>query len=709
MNASIPRSQSRLTFAVLVVAFLAITSMLGWEVLALRRALLLVDHTDEVISADREIARLTIDLETGVRGFLLTKDEAFLEPYREARVSIESRFSRLDQLVRDNPAQLKRLAEMRASYADWVRQSDPGEVGTQRPAVFFAENSRADVQLRRKAQMDRIRAEHLAFASIEEELRRKRFDDAQSGTVLVNLLLSLVFVLGAGAAILGMKQAMPFAVMGSSKSGAGRDGGRDWKEGLAGQASMGNWKTWMRPVAMAIGLPLTATLISIPLRPYSPYPFVLFYATVSIVAWVEGLWWGFLSLALSLALADFFLIPPYGSFVLGFDRALGLLLCGCVQLFICWLIDNQKQTADAMRAQADLLDLSHDGIMVRELDGQVRFWSHGAEEMYGFSKQEAAGKISHELLHTLFPQPLAGIEADLAVSGRWEGELGHTARDGAHIVVDSRWVLQKFGNGNANRVFEINSDITQRKRAEAESLKNTEALMRSNENLDIFAYAASHDLKAPLRVICNAAKWLEEDLAPHLTGATRENMALLRGRAARMGKLLDDLLEYSRIGRTSDKQNAEILCADELLEDILQLLSPPGEFAVCAGSTLTGVRVNRMPLQQVLINLISNAIKHHDKKTGRIDVSVRDLGTQLEFAVRDDGPGIPEQFQEQVFKMFQTLKPRDKVEGSGMGLAMVRKYVEVSSGVITLESAAGQGCTFRFTWPKLEQVEGETE
>jgi signal transduction histidine kinase len=144
-----------------------------------------------------------------------------------------------------------------------------------------------------------------------------------------------------------------------------------------------------------------------------------------------------------------------------------------------------------------------------------------------------------------------------------------------------------------------------------------------------------------------------------------------------------------------------------LLEDVLELLSPPEGFTVSLSPSLAGVEVRRMPLQQIFMNLIGNAIKHHHRKTGNIEVSVEDAGAYFRFAVRDDGPGIPAQFHEQIFKMFQTLKPRDQVEGSGMGLAMVHKYVEVSGGTIALESAEGQGSTFRFTWPKQQRNEGE--
>jgi len=150
-----------------------------------------------------------------------------------------------------------------------------------------------------------------------------------------------------------------------------------------------------------------------------------------------------------------------------------------------------------------------------------------------------------------------------------------------------------------------------------EKIKVTQAYQQIemvNIELEDFAYAASHDLKAPLRVIDNASKWIEEDLQEHLTDETRENMILLRSRVMRMENLLDDLLEYSRIGRTEDDRYTEIIAGDVLIANILALLSPPVCFTVTISPHFTDIQVPRMPLQQILMNLISNAIKHHDKK-----------------------------------------------------------------------------------------------
>jgi two-component system sensor kinase FixL len=262
------------------------------------------------------------------------------------------------------------------------------------------------------------------------------------------------------------------------------------------------------------------------------------------------------------------------------------------------------------------------------------------------------------------------------------------------------------------RIFSgIIRDVSERKETERRMLAYAAELERSNRELDEFAYVASHDLKAPLRVIGNAARWLEEDLAEHLREEDRANMELLRSRVRRMEKLLDDLLEYSRVGRSSDSRFAETVGGGPLIDDILLLLSPPPGFTVKVAPGFKDILVNRMPLQQVLYNLIANAIKHHDKQSGviEVDLDTQGDGDMYRFTVRDDGPGIPERFHEQVFKMFQTLKPRDQIEGSGMGLAFVKKTVGYFGGDLELVSEEGQGSAFSFTWPKEQKAVGEVQ
>jgi signal transduction histidine kinase len=166
-----------------------------------------------------------------------------------------------------------------------------------------------------------------------------------------------------------------------------------------------------------------------------------------------------------------------------------------------------------------------------------------------------------------------------------------------------------------------------------------------------------------------------------------------------MESLLDDLLTYSRIGRIEAKVETVNLTA--LFHDIVHMLAPPNGFEISIPAQLPVIRAVRTPLDQVIRNLIGNAIKHHPSPdTGLITVAVHTLGNFLEFSICDNGSGIPEQYHQKIFQMFQTLRPRDEVEGSGMGLAMVKKIVEDQGGRVWLTSEVDRGSCFYFTWPR---------
>ena len=225
--------------------------------------------------------------------------------------------------------------------------------------------------------------------------------------------------------------------------------------------------------------------------------------------------------------------------------------------------------------------------------------------------------------------------------------------------------------------------------------RRTRELERANRELQQFAYVASHDLRAPLRAVNAISEWLEEDLDGVLTETTREQMRLLRGRVRRMDCLLTDLLEYARAAR--GEQRVEEVDVHELVLEVIELSNIPPGFVVEADFHIAPFRTAKLPLKRVFMNLVGNAIKHHDRTEGRVTISAHDRGTDIEFGVSDDGPGIPPQFQSKAFQMFQTLKSRDVVEGSGMGLALVTKLVEAAGGSITLHSE-GRGATFLFTW-----------
>jgi PAS domain S-box-containing protein len=230
--------------------------------------------------------------------------------------------------------------------------------------------------------------------------------------------------------------------------------------------------------------------------------------------------------------------------------------------------------------------------------------------------------------------------------------------------------------------------------------ERTQELERSNRELDRFAYVASHDLKAPLRAIDNLSTWLYQDAFDLLPTASQEHLQKLRGRVRRMERLLDDLLAYSRAGRVQHALQ-EVDC-DALVRSVFDLLAPPTGFRLTVHDALPVIYTQRVPLETVLRNLMGNAIKHHHRSDGHIEVSARWLDAEetiVEFSVRDDGPGMAAEYHERIFDLFQTLQPRDQVEGSGMGLAIVKKTVESVGGLISVDSTEGIGACFRFTWP----------
>lgn len=230
--------------------------------------------------------------------------------------------------------------------------------------------------------------------------------------------------------------------------------------------------------------------------------------------------------------------------------------------------------------------------------------------------------------------------------------------------------------------------------------ERTAELERSNQELDQFAYVASHDLRAPLRAVDHLATWIAEDAAALLPPTSQKHLTQLRERVARMDQLLDDLLTYARIGRADGKVETVSIAA--LLADIITFLAPPMGFQIRSTSVLPVFDTLRVPLELVIRNLISNAIKHHYQPTqGKVEIAVQDLGDFWEFCIGDNGPGIAAQYHDRIFGLFQTLQSRDQVEGSGMGLAIVKKAVEQRGGAIRVESTEGQGTTFYFTWPKM--------
>lgn len=229
----------------------------------------------------------------------------------------------------------------------------------------------------------------------------------------------------------------------------------------------------------------------------------------------------------------------------------------------------------------------------------------------------------------------------------------------------------------------------------------TQDLQKANEELERFAYIASHDLRAPLRALLTIPTWLRESLQEQY-GEIGEDIEIdleeMEVQSRRMDSLLTDLLTYAQIGQANEMMDD--IDITERTEEAAKLAGLPESFKLTVARGLPLIKAVPTEFDLILRNLISNAVKHHDRDSGNISVNATREGDRVSIEVTDDGPGIPESYAQKVFEMFSTLRPRDEVEGSGMGLAMVKKIVErMGCGVSLIQSDRERGATFRFQFP----------
>lgn len=365
---------------------------------------------------------------------------------------------------------------------------------------------------------------------------------------------------------------------------------------------------------------------------------------------------------------------------------------------------SQRALAESEERKAAVLRSTLDSIIVTDWQGHVTEFNPAAEETFGYTRDEVLGKV---LVDLIMPERfreahIAGLKryldtGDTHVIGK-RLELPAMRKDGSEF--QSELTITRSDSGGTPAFTGVLRDITARKRAEAEREQLIKALARSNQELDQFAYVASHDLKAPLRGIASLSQWIEEDLGEKLGGENKSQMAMLRGRVHRLEALIDGILLYSRAGRA--KAKPEEIDTGVLLRDVIELIAPPKEIKIEIQPGMPTVRSEKVPLQQVFMNLLGNAIKYAGSPDPLIQVSWADAGPFCEFSVRDNGQGIAPQYHERIFGIFQTLEARDTVEGTGIGLSVVQKIVEAKGGRVWVESEIGKGARFKFLWPKTE-------
>ena len=365
-------------------------------------------------------------------------------------------------------------------------------------------------------------------------------------------------------------------------------------------------------------------------------------------------------------------------------------------------IEDRKQVELALSERVRLLDLTHDSVYVRDMDGVITYWNRGAEERYGWKREEAIGQVSHSLMKTAFPEPLEEITSILLRTGRWEGELIHTTREGQRLTVASRWSLQQDELGRPVATLVTSNDISERKRAE-EALSRTQAeLAHVGRALTMGEMAASiaHEVNQPLAAIATNAnaslRWLTRD-PPNLE-EVEETAQRIVNDAKRATEVIARIRSFVR---KTDAERAPLDLNDAIREVVAlaqqEIRTNRVVLRMDLANDLQRVLGDRVQLQQVVLNLVMNGVEAMsgvEDRPRELSIATRNGERDpVRVTVRDTGRGFDAESTDRLFDAFYSTKPG----GMGMGLSISRSIVESHGGRLVATPNDGPGATFSFT------------
>jgi len=363
-------------------------------------------------------------------------------------------------------------------------------------------------------------------------------------------------------------------------------------------------------------------------------------------------------------------------------------------------LDEGKRAQDELRRLTAVVRDSNDAVTMQSMDGKITAWNHGAEVAYGWSGDEAIGRS----IEIIVP-PSKIEEARDLVERLARGqplESFETQRITRRENVVDVWITVTTLTDKMGRLVGIATterDITARKRAQEELDRQSQELARSNQELEQFAYVASHDLQEPLRMVSSYVQLLERRYGDQLDDNAKEFIQFAVDGAKRMHRLIHDLLAYSRVGtRAKPFESIDMeQTLDEVLTNLQIAIKECG--AVVTRGPLPTVMGEPGQISLVLQNLVGNAIKYRTDRTPEIHVDAEQKGDEWEFSVRDNGIGMDPKYKDRIFVIFKRLHTKQEYSGTGIGLAIVKKIVERHGGGISVETEEDKGSEFRFTMP----------
>jgi PAS domain S-box-containing protein len=724
-----------------------------------------VAHTNAVMTQLETLAKDLIDLEGGARGFSLSGQEFLLAPYKTATASLAGDVQALQALTRDNPGQQRRL-DLVQSQAGAVLQVSNELIATRRHSHAPPEVAR----LREASKLvDDVRSSIQQMQAEENQLLIERSEKTQQSRRQTTLVVGLSTFTGLGLLLvawfsirhqielarlaraqvnrvnvdLEQRVAQRTVALESeiSQHNQAEEALRENQQRLAGiidsamdaiitidehqvivMFNAAAERMFGCPSVEATGSPIERF---IPERFRKSHPsHIRRFAetgTTNRSMGTLGSIWGARTNGEEFPL----------------EASISQVESGGKKLFTVILRDitERARSEERLLEQARIMEQAQ--VVVRDMDSRVVFWPLAAQRLYGFTKEETLGNVSHDLFQTQFPEPLETIARKLFESGSWEGELIHRKRDGGILVVASVWVLHCNHEGKPTRILETNTDITARKQAEARLAAQAEQLSRqtddlihtqdelreqsreirklneeleqrvmwrtadleaANKELEAFTYSVSHDLRAPLRHISGFTKILTEEFGPSLPDEAQKYLQRVEQGAHRMGQLVDELLNLTRVGRQA--LSVQVTGLNGVVKEVLATLEPEieGREVEWKIGELPFVECDPTLVRLVFQNLISNALKYtRPRSPAVIAIGQMQKDGQMAVFVRDNGVGFSMKYADKLFGVFQRLHRGEDFEGTGVGLATVHRIVQKHGGRVWAEAELDKGATFYFT------------
>lgn len=670
------KSLLRRVIVVPMVVTAALAALLLWETFDLNKSLQWVDRTDRILDQSGHLLMLLIDMESGTRGYIATGDDTFLHPFLEGTRRFEPEFQALYPMVAQNaPQQQQRLNEIHAGYVEWEKYAN-GIIALRRagkadPTLY--ENQQG------KLKMDTLRDQVAEFQRVEEGLRTDRVKAAHQRWIwMVTSCLGLGLGFGVFLAL--------FTRYHVGKIGTKLLQSEErWTAtlGSIGEAVIATDSkarvTFLNPVASALtgwsseeakGQPVGDVFKIINERSGMS-------ADDEVLQVLEER--RILTVANNVALItrdgrEISVEHSAAPILAGKEKVIGVVL-------VFRDVSERRQEQIETAEQAALLELTQDSVFVMDMAGTVLFWSRGAEAMLGYSKSQAAGTLSHDLLSTDFPRPLAEIRTVLLGVGHWEGDLIMTAQDGRRIVVSSRWALQWGKRDQAPRVLVINSDITERKLGEESLVLQREQLRALAERLQWVREddrkRVARDLHDQIGQILTAIKmdmtWMTRHL-PESEGAVltrlKESIQLINDGVKAVRTICSGLrpgvLDDLGLAAAIEWQASDFATRNGIL---CQVTVPPVDLHLDGDRATATFRIFQ--------ECMTNVIRHAQAKSVRVALVQEEANILL--VVEDDGIGFCESGLSNTF--------------GSLGLLGMKERAQFCGGDVQISSFPGKGTT----------------